>query len=77
MKPDVWRWVLGALGLTIGFTVYPLLGRLPQPWPDLLAGAIFMALGAATWRYAQGDRFIQGVAGLLLLYGLARLLFLR
>ncbi|KEF34030.1 MULTISPECIES: hypothetical protein [Deinococcus] len=77
MKPDLWRWALGALGLTIGFAVYPLLGRLPGPWPDLLAGAVFVALGAAAWRSASGDRFVQGVALLLALYGLARMLFLR
>jgi len=77
MKPDLWRPLLGMLGLAVGFGVYPLLSALPDPWPHVLAGAIFLALGGAAWVYARGDRPIQAVGAALMLYGLARILFLR
>lgn len=77
MKPDLLRPLLGLLGLAIGFTVYGLAERAPQPWPHVLIGGMFVALGAAAWLYARGERWIQVLGALLLLYGLARMLFLR
>ncbi|MBB5235844.1 hypothetical protein [Deinococcus budaensis] len=77
MKPDLWRPLLGMLGLAIGFGVYPLIGRLPEPWPPVVVGLLFLALGAAAWVYAQGERWIQVLGLLLALYGLARMLFFR
>lgn len=77
MKPDLLRPVLGMLGLALGFGVYPLLGRAPDPWPDVLAGLLFVALGVTAWVYARGERWIQGLGLLLGLYGVARMIFLR
>lgn len=77
MKPDLWRPLLGMLGLAIGFGVYPLIGGLPEPWPHLLVGLLFVALGVSAWVYAQGERWIQVLGLLLGLYGVARMLFLR
>lgn len=77
MRPDLWRPLLGMLGLAIGFGVYPLIGRLPGPWPSVVVGLLFLALGAAAWVYARGERWIQVLGVGLALYGLARMLFLR
>lgn len=77
MKPDLLRPVLGMLGLAIGFGVYPLIGRTPDPWPDVLAGLLFVGLGLTAWVYARGERWIQALGLLLGLYGVARMLFLR
>ncbi|BDP43256.1 hypothetical protein DAETH_32250 [Deinococcus aetherius] len=77
MKPDLLRPLLGILGLAIGFTVYPLVNRAPDPWPDLLVGGMFALLGVSAWVYARGERWIQVLGTLLMVYGLARMLFLR
>ncbi|WP_102126101.1 hypothetical protein [Deinococcus planocerae] len=77
MRPDLLRPLLGILGLAIGFTVYPLVQRAPEPWPHLLVGAMFVALGVSAWVYARGERWIQVLGVLLMLYGVARMLFLR
>ncbi|WP_034386126.1 hypothetical protein [Deinococcus sp. YIM 77859] len=77
MKPDLLRPLLGLLGLMIGFGLYGLAGRAPQPWPDVLIGGMFVALGLAAWLYARGERWIQVLGALLVLYGAARILFLR
>ncbi|GBF07675.1 predicted membrane protein [Deinococcus aerius] len=77
MKPDLLRPLLGILGLAIGFGVYPLAESAPQPWPHVLIGGMFVALGLAAWFYARGERWIQALGVLLMLYGVARMLFLR
>ena len=77
MKPDLLRPLLGLLGLAIGFTVYPLVNRAPDPWPHLLVGGLFVALGVGAWLYARGERWIQVLGVVLTVYGLARMLFLR
>lgn len=76
MKPDLLRPLLGILGLAIGFGVYPLAESAPEPWPDVLIGGMFVALGLSAWFYARGERWIQGLGALLMLYGVARMLFL-
>lgn len=71
------RQALGALGLVIGFGLYALAGRLPAPWDSVLIGVLFMALGVAAFRYAQGERWIQALGLLLGVYGLIRAAFLH
>ena len=38
---------------------------------------MFALLGASAWVYARGERWIQGLALLLIIYGLLRALVLR
>ena len=77
MKPDALRPLLGVIGLVIGFGVYALAERAPEPWPGVIIGGLFAALGVAAWVYARGTRWIQGLGVALLLYGLVRMFFLR
>jgi len=77
MKPDVQRPLLGLIGLAIGFGLYALAGRAPEPWPGIIVGALFVALGVAAWFHARGQRWIQALGALLALYGLARMFFLH
>ncbi|MEW6421024.1 MAG: hypothetical protein AB1511_04755 [Deinococcota bacterium] len=77
MKPDFLRPLLGILGLAIGFGLYALAERAPQPWPALLIGALFMLLGVCAWHYARGERWIQVLGALLLVYGLLRMVLIR
>ncbi|ABF46632.1 MULTISPECIES: hypothetical protein [Deinococcus] len=77
MKPDLLRPLLGVLGLVIGFGLYALAERAPQPWPALLIGGLFVLLGISAWRYARGERWIQVLGILLLVYGLLRMVLIR
>ncbi|GAA5437016.1 hypothetical protein [Deinococcus aquaticus] len=77
MKPDLLRPLLGSIGLGIGFALYALAGRLPEPWQSAAIGGMFALLGASAWVYARGERWIQGLALLLIIYGLLRALVLR
>lgn len=76
MKPDLLRPLLGLAGLALGFGGYALATQAPEPWPRLLIGAAFVGLGAAAWVYARGERWIQGLGALLLVYGLLRMFVL-
>lgn len=59
-------------GLGIGFGLYALAGRLAEPWQSLAVGGLFALLALAAWVYAAGERWIQVLAGLLLLWGIVR-----
>ncbi|WP_295819517.1 hypothetical protein [uncultured Deinococcus sp.] len=69
---DLRRMVLGPVGLAIGFALYAATGRVPQPWQDVLIGAMFALLGISAFVYARGERWIQGLGGVLIVYGLLR-----
>ncbi|WP_424950650.1 hypothetical protein [Deinococcus sp.] len=71
------RQALGAVGLIIGFGLYALAGRLPAPWDSVLVGAMFVALGVGACVYARGERWIQALGALLILYGVVRAFLLR
>ncbi|GGR02651.1 hypothetical protein [Deinococcus ruber] len=71
------RQVLGMVGLMIGFGLYALAGRLAAPWNSVLVGAVFAALGISTVVYGRGERWIQALGGVLLLYGLVRIFVLH
>ena len=70
------RQVLSWLGLAAGFALYQLALRLPEPWESLLIALYFAALGALALWYARGERWIQLLGGVLLLFGVIRV-FLR
>lgn len=72
MKPDLLRQALSMLGLAIGFAVYHQAGKLGEPAASHLIGAMFLLLGALAVWYAQGERWIQVLGVVLLLYGLLR-----
>ena len=59
------RPVISIIGLSIGFLLYFLAGKLGQPWETLVISGLFVVLGVAAWRYAAGERWIQ-VLGLIL-----------
>ncbi len=77
MRPDLLRPLLGTLGLLIGFTLYGLAGKLAEPWQSVAIGGMFALLGLSAWVYARGERWIQGLGLLLLIYGLLRATVLR
>jgi len=77
MRPDLLRPLLGTLGLLIGFTLYALAGKLAEPWQSVAIGGMFALLGVSAWVYARGERWIQGLGLLLLIYGLLRATVLR
>jgi hypothetical protein len=77
MRPDLLRPLLGTLGLLIGFTLYALAGKLAEPWQSAAIGGMFALLGLSAWVYARGERWIQGLGLLLLIYGLLRATVLR
>ena len=77
MRPDLLRPLLGTLGLLIGFTLYALAGKLAEPWQSVAIGGMFALLGLSAWVYARGERWIQGLALLLIIYGLLRTFVLR
>ncbi|MHA0042550.1 hypothetical protein [Deinococcus sp. PEB2-63] len=77
MRPDLLRPLLGTLGLLIGFTLYALAGKLAEPWQSAAIGGMFVLLGVSAWVYARGERWIQGLGLLLLIYGLLRATVLR
>ena len=53
--------------------MYAVAGSLPQPWQSLSIGAMFVLLGLSAYRYAKGERWIQVLGGVLLLYGALRM----
>jgi hypothetical protein len=71
------RQLQGMIGLIIGFGLYALAGRLAAPWNSVLVGSVFAALGVSAWRYARGERWIQVLGVVLLVYGLLRVFVLR
>ncbi|GGL02215.1 hypothetical protein [Deinococcus radiotolerans] len=77
MRPDLLRPLLGTLGLLIGFTLYALAGKLAEPWQSVAIGGMFALLGVSAWVYARGERWIQVLGLLLLIYGLLRATVLR
>ncbi|GAA5514329.1 hypothetical protein Dcar01_03084 [Deinococcus carri] len=77
MKPDLPRPLISILGLALGFGLYALAGRAPEPWPGVLIGGMFVALGIVAWFHGRGQRWIQGLGVLLLLYGVVRMLLLH
>ncbi|GAA0507953.1 hypothetical protein [Deinococcus depolymerans] len=77
MKPDLLRPLLGSIGLGIGFALYALAGRLAEPWQSAAIGGMFALLGASAWVYARGERWIQVLGSVLIIYGLLRALVLR
>ncbi len=60
------------LGLAIGFAAYHQAGKLGEPLSSHLIGLMFALLGVLAFWYAQGERWIQVLGGVLLLYGLLR-----
>ncbi|EYB67092.1 hypothetical protein DEIPH_ctg052orf0103 [Deinococcus phoenicis] len=77
MRPDLPRPLISIVGLVLGFTVYALAGRAPEPWPGVLIGGMFALLGIAAWFYGRGERWIQVLGVLLLVYGVVRMAFLH
>ena len=77
LKLDLARMVLGPVGLAIGFALYAGADRLQEPWRSVLVGAMFALLGGAALLYARGERWIQGLGAVLLVYGLLRATVLR
>ena len=70
--PDPLRPLISIVGLAIGFGLYALAGRLAEPLQSLCIAAFFTLLGAAAWAYAQGERWIRVLAGVLFAYALFR-----
>lgn len=75
--PDPLRPIIGAVGLAIGFGLYALALRLAEPGQSLLIGGLFALLGVAALLYARGERWIQVLGAVLILYGLLRAFLLR
>ncbi|CAM3939667.1 hypothetical protein [Deinococcus marmoris] len=73
LNPDLLRPLLGTIGLMIGFGVYAVAGDLPQPWQRLSIGFMFVLLGISAVIYGRGERWIQVLGGVLLLYGVLRM----
>ena len=72
LNPELLRPLLGTIGLMIGFGVYAVAGDLPQPWRNLSIGAMFVLLGLSAVVYGKGERWIQALGGVLIVYGLLR-----
>ncbi|WP_309573034.1 hypothetical protein [Deinococcus sp.] len=72
MKLDLSRMILGPVGLAIGFALYAGANRVQEPWRSVLVGAMFALLGIAALLYARGERWIRGLGGVLIVYGLLR-----
>lgn len=66
------RPVISIIGLSIGFLLYSLAGRLGQPWETVTISLLFVALGVAAWIYAAGERWIQVLGVLLAAWGIVR-----
>lgn len=63
---------ISIIGLSIGFLVYSLAGRLDEPWNTLLISSLFVALGVIAWVYAAGERWIQVLGIILAAWGIIR-----
>lgn len=66
------RQFVGIVGLLLGFGLYQFALRFPEPWSNVVIGVYFAALGIGALVYARGDRVVQVVGGLLLLFGVVR-----
>ena len=77
MNPHVLRQLLSLAGLGIGFGLYALSTRLPGIWQHVAVGAMFVLLGAAAWVWAAGERWIQVLAVILIVWGVLRALLIR
>lgn len=66
------RQALSLIGLVLGFGLYALAGRLQAPWNSVLVGGMFAALGVGAFLYARGERWIQALGLVLVVYGLLR-----
>lgn len=77
MKPELIRPLISMAGLAIGFGLYALASKLNDPWQSVAVGGMFVLLGAAAWVYAAGERWIQVLAALLLIWGVLRAFFLH
>lgn len=71
------RPVLGFIGLAVGFALYAAAGRFAEPVSSLLIGLMFLVLGGLAVWYAGGERWIQGLGAVLIVYGLLRMTVLR
>ncbi|WP_407569557.1 hypothetical protein [Deinococcus altitudinis] len=71
------RQAMSMFGLIIGFGLYALSGRLQAPWNSVLIGAVFAALGVSAFVYAKGERWIQALGVILVVYGVVRAAFLH
>ena len=71
------RQAMSMFGLIIGFGLYALSGRLQAPWNSVLIGAVFAALGISAFVYAKGERWIQALGVVLVVYGVVRAVFLH
>ncbi|WP_291423652.1 hypothetical protein [Deinococcus sp.] len=77
MPPEFLRPLLSLAGLGIGYALYQLAHRLGEPWQSVAVGALFVLLGGAAWVYAAGERWIQVLAALLLVWGVLRAVLLH
>ncbi len=70
---DFARPLLSMLGLAIGFALYQGALRLPAPWESVVIGLLFVGLGVAIFFNGRGgDRLVQIVGGLFVLFGIVR-----
>ncbi|ADV66160.1 hypothetical protein [Deinococcus maricopensis] len=69
---NLYRQLMGAVGLMIGFGLYAFADRLSPPWNSVLIGALLAALGVTTFVYARGERWIQVLGVILIAYGALR-----
>lgn len=68
---------MSLIGLGIGFALYAGASRLAEPWQSAAIGGCFAVLGVAAWIYAAGERWIQVLAAVLVLWGIARAFFVH
>lgn len=71
------RQLMGVAGLMIGFAVYAFSDRLPAPWNSVLIGLLIVGLGVSAFVYARGERWIQVLGVILIVYGALRALVLH
>ncbi|GAA5501454.1 hypothetical protein Dxin01_01186 [Deinococcus xinjiangensis] len=72
MNPHLQRQLISLAGLAIGVGLYFLSSKLPGIWQHVAVGGLFVALGVAAWVYAAGERWIQVLAAVLILWGVLR-----
>lgn len=72
MNPHLQRQLISLAGLAIGVGLYFLSTKLPGIWQHVAVGGLFVALGVAAWVYAAGERWIQVLAAVLILWGVLR-----
>ena len=67
------RQLVGILGLLIGLGLYQFALRFPPPWSSVVIGLYFAALGGAAISYAKGERWLQVLGIVLIVFGVARM----